>query len=433
MSNMDLLKAMEWPINEHRLDNGLRVLLMTNHRVPLAGVVVYYHVGARDEKPGETGFAHLFEHMMFQASAHVKKNEFFKYIESWGGSFNGNTTHERTVYYEVLPADQLPLALWLESDRMRSLAVTREHLQNQIDTVKEERRYRYDNAPYMGAWLLFNETAYSNFANAHSVIGSMEDLDAATLERVKQFFHTYYRPDNAVLVISGDFEIDATLSWVNYYFGDIQPGGPIPRPELDEPPLDGPKRLDVDDPHAQLPALLFGYRIPPWGDEAFYPAWLFLTALADGRGAFLKRKLIHELGLAVDIMPIFDGRRGPGMADILMIHPPNVEGDHLMEKTQSLISEYVHSLDDKELERAKAVILREKFTDWQENLERALTVGEHAVLDGDPKQYIRDMKSLLEITPSDVKDHAQKLFIPENRVHAVIRSTNKNVSGGSDV
>ena len=421
ITSPSLLGSIRWAFEEETLENGLRVIYLPNHRVPLVAVVVYYHVGARDEKPGETGFAHLFEHMMFQASEHVGKNEFFKYIEAWGGSFNGNTTHERTVYYEVLPADQLPLALWLESDRMRSLAVTAEHLQNQIDTVKEERRFRYDNAPYMGAWLAFNEVAYQNFANAHSVIGSMADLDAATLDKVQRFFNRYYRPNNAVLVVAGDFDPGAARAWVKYYFGDIPPGETIRRPDLTEPPLRGPRRLEYPDRLARLPGVLFGYRMPPWGDEHFYAAWLFYAALAEGRGAYLKRRLIHELGWAIEVSGIFDARRGPGMADVLVLHRPDVEGDEVVERVQSMIASYLTDFTVSELERARSVIIDGMVRDWQENLERALSVGESAVLDGDARAYYRDVEALLDLSLQDVIAAAGAIFVPEHRVHAVIR------------
>src|SRR5437868_4488084 len=195
-------------IETYALENGLRVVLNKDDAIPVVSVAVYYNVGSRNEREGRTGFAHLFEHMMFQGSENVPKAGHFQYIMKAGGTMNGTTSSERTNYYETLPANQLPLALWLESDRMRSLAVTQENLDNQREAVKEEKRLRYDNQPYGKIFDMINELIYRNPRNAHSTIGSMEHLDAASVEDVQEFFRVYYAPNNAVLVISGAFEVD---------------------------------------------------------------------------------------------------------------------------------------------------------------------------------------------------------------------------------
>src|SRR5687767_3513656 len=193
-------------IEEYTLGNGLRVVLNFDPAVPVVAVAVYYDVGSRNEREGRTGFAHLFEHMMFQGSENVPKAGHFQYIMKAGGTMNGTTSSERTNYFETMPANQLPLALWLESDRMRSLAVTQENLDNQREAVKEEKRLRYDNQPYGQIFDLIAAMIYKNFANSHSTIGSMEHLDAATVDDVREFFRVYYAPNNAVLVISGSFD-----------------------------------------------------------------------------------------------------------------------------------------------------------------------------------------------------------------------------------
>src|SRR5687768_4073704 len=208
-------------IEEYFLQNGLRVVLNRDDAVPVVAVAVYYNVGSRNERDGRTGFAHLFEHMMFQGSENVKKAEHFQYIMKAGGTMNGTTSTERTNYFETLPSNQLPLALWLESDRMRSLKVTQENLDNQRHAVQEEKRLRYDNQPYINAFLRINELIFKNPANAHSTIGSMEDLDAATIDDVREFFRVFYAPNNAVLCIVGDFEEQEARSLVEKYFGGI--------------------------------------------------------------------------------------------------------------------------------------------------------------------------------------------------------------------
>ena len=225
----DRFKLSQTPIEQFSLSNGLRVILCEDHAIPVVSVALYYDVGSRNEKPGRTGFAHLFEHMMFQGSENVPKAAHFQYIFNAGGTMNGTTSTERTNYFETLPASHLPLALWLESDRMRSLKVTQENLDNQRNAVQEEKRLRYDNQPYVNAFLRINELIFKNPANAHSTIGSMEDLDAATIDDVQQFFRIYYAPNNAVLSIGGDFRPAEASDLVRKYFEGI-PSQPPPPP-----------------------------------------------------------------------------------------------------------------------------------------------------------------------------------------------------------
>ena len=265
------------PIKQFTLDNGLRVVMCADSAVPVVSVALYYDVGSRNEKTGRTGFAHLFEHMMFQGSENVPKAAHFQYIFNAGGTMNGTTSTERTNYFETLPASHLPLALWLESDRMRSLKVTQENLDNQRNAVQEEKRLRYDNQPYVNAFLRINELIFKNPANAHSTIGSMEDLDAATIEDVQEFFRIYYAPNNAVLTIVGDFEEQEATSLVNKYFAGI-------------PSQPDRHRLDVSEPEdvAQNP----GSFSRPARSRAGFCAWLenstaphtgFLCAFTGGR------------------------------------------------------------------------------------------------------------------------------------------------------
>lgn len=405
------LKWLE-PLRLERLANGLRVLLLPDPTHPVVAVVVYYGVGARDERPGETGFAHLFEHMMFQASTHVGKNEFFRYIESHGGTFNANTTHDRTVYYEVLPASQFPLALWLESDRMRGLAVTQEHLDNQRDTVKEERRFRYDNQPYMKAWIRFGELAYRNFANAHPVIGYYEDLDRARLEAVYDFFRRYYRPNRAVLVVAGDFEPETALAWIRYYFEDIEPGPEVQPPDLTEPDPPVGARDRWADPNARLPALWVGYRSPPWGHPDFYALWLLYYVLYEGRASRLYRIWVQEKARCLEFYGVWDGRRGPGTMSGLIIVPPDADPEALADAFRSEVLE--PPISEAELERARALWVRHQWARWQEVLERALDVGEAALLDGDPYAVERDMTAIEAVGLSDI-ERVRKVYLDPSR------------------
>src|SRR3954454_8553669 len=252
----EAFKLQQLDIEEYRLSNGLRVVLNKDDAVPVVSVAVYYNVGSRNERADRTGFAHLFEHMMFQGSENVPKAGHFQFVMKAGGTMNGTTSSERTNYYETLPANQLPLGLWLESDRMRSLAVTQENLDNQREAVKEEKRLRYDNQPYGQIFDLINEMIYKNFANSHSTIGSMEHLDDATVEDVQEFFRIYYAPNNAVIVLSGSFDPENAKHLIETYFGDILPQ-PLP-PDLDvsEPTEVAATYKEWEDTLAPFPAFL---------------------------------------------------------------------------------------------------------------------------------------------------------------------------------
>lgn len=298
-------------IEEYSLGNGLRVVLNHDTAIPVVSVAVYYNVGSRNEREGRTGFAHLFEHMMFQGSANVPKAGHFQYVMKAGGTMNGTTSSERTNYFETLPANQLPLALWLESDRMRSLAVTQENLDNQREAVKEEKRLRYDNQPYGQIFDLINEMIYKNFANAHSTIGSMEHLDEATVEDVQDFFRIFYAPNNAVLVLSGAFEADDAKKLVETYFGDIK-SQPLP-PVLDvtEPVEVAENYREWEDKLAPFPAFLLGWKIPQRRTPEFNALYLAGKVLYDGESSRLYQKLVKGEESVIQLFGFTDERRGP--------------------------------------------------------------------------------------------------------------------------
>jgi len=294
------------PIERHRLANGLRVILSRDDRAPVVAVNLWYDVGSKHESPGKTGFAHLFEHMMFQGSEHVAKTEHFSLIQGVGGTLNATTWLDRTNYFETLPSHELELALWLEAERMASLlpAMTQEKLDNQRDVVKNERRFSVDNQPY-GTWdekmqeLLFPEWHPYH----HSTIGSMEDLTAASLDDVRHFFATFYRPNNAVLSIVGDFETDAALSMVERHFGGIPANPDLPAPPLvtlDPLVLGGEIRQVVPD-QVQLPRVYLAYRIPTFGLPGHDDAEVSADLLGTGRASRLYATLVREKQLAQDV------------------------------------------------------------------------------------------------------------------------------------
>src|SRR5438094_9807312 len=299
------------------LPNGLHVLYSEDHSTPIVSVDVGYNSGSRKERPGRSGFAHLFEHMMFEGSAHVKKGEHFQLISRAGGSENGSTAEDRTNYYETLPANRLNLALWMEADRMRSLAITEENFRNQRETVKEERRLRVDNQPYSPAFIdgmtwPFDSSAC--FAYAHTVIGSMPDLNAAQLTDVQAFFDSYYAPNNATLVVVGDFQPLELRRYVNAYFSTI-PGHPDPPAVTCTSRLSpGVQRREVTDAHANLPAVLRIYRGPAHADPDTRALELLNIILGQGESSRLNVTVVRRdkaaLGTQVTMNP-FDSRRGP--------------------------------------------------------------------------------------------------------------------------
>src|SRR5262249_27502612 len=307
---------------EHKLKNGLRVILSEDHSAPTYSISVTYNVGSRDERDGRTGFAHLFEHMMFQGSENVGKGEHFIIIENNGGGMNGSTSGDRTEYHETLPANQLDLGLFLEADRMKSLAITPANLENQRETVKEERRQRVDNQPYGASWDTLFETAYDNFAYKHSTIGSMDDLNAATTKDVSQFFKTYYAPNNAVLVLVGDFKSSDVLAKVEKYFGAIPSQPAPPAPNMSEPKQNAERRKTLEDPLAQLTRIDMGWKIPAGNTPDFYAMYVLGEILSTGQSSRLYQKLVREAQVAVQEGAGPDERRGPSLFIVDLVVTP---------------------------------------------------------------------------------------------------------------
>src|SRR5437867_6559285 len=298
------------------LPNGLRVVYSEDHSTPIVTVDLWYRVGSRNERPGRGGFAHLFEHLMFQGSAHVKKAEHFQLIERAGGSLNGSTHDDYTNYYETVPSNRLNLALWLEADRMRSLAVTDENFHNQRETVKEERRLRVDNQPYSAAFLNGMTWQYDStacFPYAHTVIGSMADLDAAQLGDVQAFFDTYYTPNNATLVVVGDFKPLELPRFVNQYFAGIASHAAPPPVTCDYKLSPGAIRREMRDAHANLPAVLRIYRGPPHADRDTPALELLKIILGRGESSRLNVTVVRRakaaLGAQVFMNPVESRRR----------------------------------------------------------------------------------------------------------------------------
>ncbi|MGI8884039.1 MAG: M16 family metallopeptidase [Pyrinomonadaceae bacterium] len=414
MSEQFKLSPLE--IKQHTLENGLRVVLNYDPAIPVVAVAVYYDVGSRNEREGRTGFAHLFEHMMFQGSENVKKAEHFQFIMKAGGTMNGTTSSERTNYFESLPANQLPLALWLESDRMRTLAVTQENLDNQRDAVKEEKRLRYDNQPYGQIFDLINSMVYKNFANAHSTIGSMEDLDDATVEDVQEFFRVYYAPNNAVLVISGSFERETVKELVEKYFGSI-PNHPLPAAlDVAEPPEVAENYKVYEDKLAPFPAFLIGWKIPPRRSPEFNALFLAGKLLYDGESSRLYQKLVKGEESIVQLFGFTDERRGPSSMFIGAIPKPDkdlsVIRDVMMSELNDLVTGGVTS---DEMQKLQNQLLNDVIRMRQSSMARAQHIAEFTLYDGNPELVNSELDELLRITPDQIKAAVAKFLNTENR------------------
>ena len=403
-------------LEEYTLKNGLRVVLNRDDAVPVVAVAVYYDVGSRNEREGRTGFAHLFEHMMFQGSENVKKAEHFQYIMKAGGTMNGTTSSERTNYFETLPANQLPLALWLESDRMRSLAVTQENLDNQREAVKEEKRLRYDNQPYGPIFDLINEMIYGNFANSHSTIGSMEHLDAATVEDVQEFFRIYYAPNNAVLAISGSFKPEEAKQLVETYFGDI-PSQPTP-PGLDvsEPDDVSQTYREWEDKLAPFPAFLIGWKIPKRRTSQFNALYLAGKLLYDGDSSRLYQKLVKGDESVIQLFGFTDERRGPSSIFVGAIPKPDKDLSRIRNVIMSEIADIAQNGPTAdEMQKLHNQLINDSVRMRQSSMSRAQQIAEFALYDGDPALINTELDELLRVTPDEIRSTVQQYLNTENR------------------
>ncbi|HEX8069353.1 MAG TPA: pitrilysin family protein [Pyrinomonadaceae bacterium] len=392
------------PIEQFTLANGLRVVLSEDHSVPVVAVAVYYDVGSRNERAGRTGFAHLFEHMMFQGSENVPKAAHFQYVFNAGGTMNGTTSTERTNYFETLPASQLPLALWLESDRMRSLKVTQENLDNQRHAVQEEKRLNYDNRPYSNAFLRLNELIFKNPANAHSTIGSMEDLDDASVEDVREFFRVYYAPNNAVLAIVGDFDTAEARALVEKYFGTIPRQSAPPAVDVSEPAGVAARFESYPDRFAQLPALMLGWKAPARRTPDFYPLGLASDLLLEGESSRLYQQLVKGDESVVAVQGGIGERRGPSSLYLFAIPKPG--------RTTAEIRETIHREINRlategptpaEMEKLRNNLLNDSVRGRQSAMYCAQRLAEYALYDGDPELFNTDLDNYLRVTADEIR------------------------------
>jgi predicted Zn-dependent peptidase len=405
-----------------RLPNGLRLIVSEDHLAPVAAVNVWYNVGSKHEQPGKTGFAHLFEHVMFQGSAHVGKTEHMALVQGAGGTLNGTTWLERTNYFETMPSHQVELALWLEADRMGTLldALSQENLDNQREVVKNEKRWSYDNRPY-GSWVekilagIFPE----GHPYHHTTIGSMADLDAASLEDVASFFRLHYAPNNAVLSVVGDIDPEQVVRWVERYFGRIpaNPALPVPLPDMTLPPTLGGERREVVPDRVPLPRIHWAFRGPLFGDPRLDALDLAGQILAGGKGSRLHRRLVRDEQLAQDVAFFSMGLiAGASLTAGWATARPGVDLVALetayWEELERMAREPV---SDDELARAKALTEADELGALQRVDEKADRLSMYATLFDDPGMVNSILDRYLSTTAEQIQAVCRDVFRPDNR------------------
>ena len=368
-----------------KLKNGLRVIIAEDHSAPVFSIAVAYNVGSRDERKGRTGFAHLFEHMMFKGSENVGPGEHFTLVFNNGGNMNGTTNKDRTLYFETLPSNQLELGLFLEADRMRSLEITKENLDNQRHAVQEERRLGVDNQPYGKTFEAVDELAYDNFAYEHSVIGSMDDLNAASIEDVASFFKTYYAPNNAVLAIVGDVKTEDCLARARKHFESIPSQSPPPEVDMTEPPQKEERRLTIDDPLAKLPRIDMVFKIPPAMSPDEDALSVLGTVLAGGRSSRLYEQVVRQQQLAPRISAGAGTSRGPGLFRVIATVSPGKSIDDLEAAILAEIEKVkTGEIEDWEMQKARTSARSSFVSSLQSSLSRAILRSQYAMFYDNP-------------------------------------------------
>jgi predicted Zn-dependent peptidase len=430
------------PVDYYKLKNGLKVVLSRDTTTPTSVVAVYYNIGFRNEPKDRTGFSHLFEHMMFQGSQNLGKMEFIRLVESNGGLLNGSTRFDFTNYFQVVPSHVLETVLWAEADRMRGLNIDAENLKNQQEVVKNEVKVNVLNQPYGGfPWIDLPMAANENWYNAHNFYGDLEHLDAATLDDVRAFFRTFYAPNNAVLVVTGDFAPDTTKAWIEKYFASI-PSATLPKAaDLTEPRQEKEKRSGRTDPLATRPALGIAYHVP----ERFTPEWyafgLIDAALAQGADSLLYEELVRKTGLTggVDaginwgLGSMFD-YKGPMLWMAQFFHDTTTPSDKLLGAIDGVVERVrKEGLDQATLDRARVKLRSSLYAELEQfvGFGRANLLASFALFDDDPARINRLESEFAKVTPALIQKTANEYLRPGNRTVYVITPGKKDAAGAA--
>lgn len=412
------------PVEYYTLDNGLKVILSQDKTSPTAIVAVYYNIGFRIEPKERTGFAHLFEHMMFQGSKNMGKMEFIKLVQENGGVLNGSTRFDFTNYFEIVPSHKLETMLWAEADRMRGLDITQDNLTNQQGVVKNEVKVNVLNQPYGGfPWLDMPQYANTNWNNAHNFYGDLKDLDAANLEDVASFFKTYYAPNNAALSIVGDFEIEEAKTWIQKYFGDI-PASDLPeKPDISEPKQTEEKSFVKDDPLANKPAIALAYHMPKRNTPEYYAMGLLDQILIQGDNSLLAQKLEKEKGYTsnvsggINYLGNMFNYQGPMLWMYDLTYDNETSEDEILSSIDEVMDTLKAKVDQKMIDQAIVKIRSQLYDDigGTFGLGRADLLCSFALFDDNPERINMLEESFKEITPEMVKKTIDEYLVKTNR------------------
>ena len=403
-------------VRDRTLPNGLRVLMLEDHTVPVVSVEVWYHVGGKNEPPGRSGFAHLFEHLMFKGSAHVGPEEHSHFIESIGGRENATTDWDRTLYFETIPSNYLERILWMEADRMQTLDVSEANFLAERQVVEEERRMRVDDPPFGRLLEIVFAKTFTTHPYRILPIGSIADLDAATLADVRAFYRTWYVPNNATLVIAGDLDPALTMKWIEAYFGPIPHGPPLPREVAPEPPQTAERREVAYDAKAPLAAVILTFHVPAAKDPDLYPLQVASRILSEGESSRLHRQLVYERQIAVAAGGQAFSLEDPGVffffAYLQQGQKPEAGEAALQQEIDRLRAEPVSAA---ELEKAKNQIVAQRVFDRDKAEEKASAIGKAAVILGDASRVNHELDQYQKVTAEDVQRVARKYFTTQNR------------------
>jgi len=417
-------KAVNVPFVYYKLPNGLKVVISEDHIAPVVTVAVYYNIGFRVEPKGRTGFAHLFEHMMFQGSENVKKFEHAKLVEANGGSLNGSTRLDHTNYYQTLPSNRVEMGLWLESDRMRSLDVSAENLKNQQNVVSEEVRVNVLNQPYAAfEWLDLWMNANQNWYNGHNFYGDLTEIEAATLEDVRSFFKSYYAPNNAVLTIVGDVNTDEVKKMVEKHFGSVPTANVPAKPDITEPAQAKEKRLAQTDKLANLPALAVGYHLPDQKSADFAPMVLLNLILQGDDSSRLYQRLVKEKEMTLDLtggVNLGLGNEfdydGPMLLTTRTTYKPGVKADAVIAELDAVVADIVaKGVTAKELADAKVRFRSSYYDQLESGFGKANLLASFALFRDDPGLINTSLQTFENVTAAQVKTAAAKYLVASNR------------------
>lgn len=398
------------------LDNGLKVVLLEDHSTPIVHLTLWYHVGSKDEKPGRTGFAHLFEHLMFKGSKNVRADQHPSWITSIGGQANASTDEDATIYWQTVPSQYLPLVLWLEADRMGSLEVSADKFASEREVVKEERRMRVDNVPYGGLNEVIFDKAFTTHTYKHQTIGSMADLEAASIEDVRGFYETYYVPNNATLVLTGAFDSAQAKAMIQQYFGRIPKGKPVPRDIPEEPKPTAERRFTVRQPWP-LPAVVVGYPIAYDGHPDAYPLHILAKVLSDGQSSRIYRSLVYEKQMALAAFGEAKLIEHPNYFYAVGITQGATPPDALLKAMTTEIDRLKTELiTPDELNRAKRQFARDYIFGRETIQQKAIHLAHAVVIHDDITTADGEFDLFQAVTAEDVRRVAQKYFTPDTRL-----------------